>query len=109
MAVPADTKIENGIAHVVLNHPPVNAFDSVGWNDLAVHIRALGDDDAVNVVVLSAEGRGFCAGVDIKELAENVFNKACILYLSLSTNRNFSFSLVNRTRKLPVPVTGKWT
>lgn len=71
MAVPADTKIENGIAHVVLNHPPVNAFDSVGWNDLAAHIRDLGENDAVNVVLLSAEGRGFCAGVDIKELAED--------------------------------------
>lgn len=82
MAVPADTKIESGIAHVVLNHPPVNAFDSAGWNDLAEHIRSLGQDEAVNVVVLSAEGRGFCAGVDIKELAEDSsvitkVNKGC--------------------------------
>ena len=82
MAVPADTKIENGIAHVVLNHPPVNAFDSAGWNDLAAHIRALGENDEVNVVVISAEGRGFCAGVDIKELAEDSavitkVNKGC--------------------------------
>lgn len=82
MAVPADTKIENGIAHVVLNHPPVNAFDSAGWNDLAAHIRALGENDEVNVVLISAEGRGFCAGVDIKELAEDSaiitkVNKGC--------------------------------
>lgn len=82
MAVPADTKIENGIAHVVLNHPPVNAFDSVGWNDLAAHIRDLGESDDVNVVLLSAEGRGFCAGVDIKELAQDStvitkVNKGC--------------------------------
>jgi enoyl-CoA hydratase len=80
--VPADTKIENGVAHVVLNHPPVNAFDSVGWNDLAVHIRELGENDVVNVVLLSAAGRGFCAGVDIKELAEDStvitkVNKGC--------------------------------
>ncbi|MDG2305836.1 MAG: enoyl-CoA hydratase family protein [Candidatus Binatia bacterium] len=82
MAVPADTKIENGVAHVVLNHPPVNAFDSVGWNDLATHIRELGENDDVNVVLLSAAGRGFCAGVDIKELAADStvitkVNKGC--------------------------------
>lgn len=82
MAVPAVTKIENGIAHVVLDHPPVNAFDSAGWNDLATHIRDLGENDDVNVVLLSAEGRGFCAGVDIKELAEDSavitkVNKGC--------------------------------
>lgn len=82
MAVPADTKIENGVAHVVLNHPPVNAFNSVGWNDLATHIRELGENDDVNVVLLSAAGRGFCAGVDIKELAQDStvitkVNKGC--------------------------------
>ncbi len=82
MAVPADTRIEDGIAHVVLNHPPVNAFDSAGWNDLAAHIRALGGDDRVRVILLSAAGRGFCAGVDIKELARDgtlitQVNKGC--------------------------------
>ena len=82
MAIPAETKIEDGIAHVALNHPPVNAFDSAGWNDLAGHIRSLGEDPEVRVVVLSAMGRGFCAGVDIKELAEDStvitrVNKGC--------------------------------
>ncbi len=82
MAIPADTKIEDGIACVVLNHPPVNAFDSMGWNDLATHIRELGENDDVNVILLSAAGRGFCAGVDIKELAEDSsvitkVNKGC--------------------------------
>ena len=82
MAVPADTQIEDGIAHLVLNHPPVNAFDSAGWNDLGDHIEALGGDSRVRVVVISAAGRGFCAGVDIKELASDStlitrVNKGC--------------------------------
>jgi enoyl-CoA hydratase len=57
-----------GIAEVVMNHPPVNALPVKGWFDLAKTIRELGEDDTIRVVVLRAEGRGFNAGVDIKEL-----------------------------------------
>jgi enoyl-CoA hydratase len=59
---------ESGVAEVVMDNPPVNALTVAGWFELASTVRALGDDDAVRVVVLRAEGRGFNAGVDIKEL-----------------------------------------
>jgi len=59
---------QDGIAEVVLNHPPVNALDSRGWFELADTMRRLGRDESVRVVLLAADGRGFCAGVDIKEL-----------------------------------------
>jgi enoyl-CoA hydratase len=57
-----------GVAEVVVDHPPVNALDVAGWFELARIIRQMGDDPAVRVVVLRAEGRGFNAGVDIKEM-----------------------------------------
>jgi enoyl-CoA hydratase/carnithine racemase len=80
--LPAKTSIEKGIASVVLDHPPVNAFDSNGWFQLAKLIRDLGENDSVRVILLSAAGRGFCAGVDIKELAKDStlitkVNKGC--------------------------------
>jgi enoyl-CoA hydratase len=59
---------DNGVAEVVLNRPPVNALNSAGWNALAERIATLGENPAVRVIVIRAEGRGFCAGVDIKEL-----------------------------------------
>jgi enoyl-CoA hydratase len=62
---------EKGIAEVFLDHPPVNALDSTGWAHLAKTIRVLGEDEKVRVVVLAGNGRGFCAGVDIKELARD--------------------------------------
>ena len=62
------TKIEDRIAELVIESPPVNALDSVGWRSLSQTIDALQADDAVRVIVIRAEGRGFCAGVDIKEL-----------------------------------------
>jgi enoyl-CoA hydratase len=63
-----DVKLENGVAEVVLNKPPVNALASHEWAALALRLAELGRDPAVGVVVLAAAGRGFCAGVDIKEL-----------------------------------------
>jgi enoyl-CoA hydratase len=59
---------EAGIAEVVMDNPPVNALTVDGWFELADVVRALGEDRAVRVVVLRAEGRGFNAGVDIKEM-----------------------------------------
>jgi len=53
---------------VVMDNPPVNALTVAGWFELADLVRALGADPAVRVVILSAEGRGFNAGVDIKEM-----------------------------------------
>jgi enoyl-CoA hydratase len=60
--------IEDGIAEVVMDNPPVNALTVAGWFELAQIVRGLGDDRSVRAVVLRAEGRGFNAGVDIKEM-----------------------------------------
>jgi enoyl-CoA hydratase len=62
------TVSEDGIAEVVVDNPPVNALPVAGWYQLADAMRAAGTDPAVRVVVLRAEGRGFNAGVDIKEI-----------------------------------------
>jgi enoyl-CoA hydratase len=59
---------DSGIAEVVMDNPPVNALTVAGWFELAATFRSLGEDPAVRVVVLRAEGRGFNAGVDIKEM-----------------------------------------
>ncbi len=58
----------DGVAEVVMNRPPVNALPAAGWFALAETLRELGKDTATRVVILRAEGRGFNAGVDIKEL-----------------------------------------
>jgi enoyl-CoA hydratase len=61
-------EIRDGIAEVVMSRPPVNALDVASWFRLADVIRALGQSREVRVVVLRAEGKGFNAGVDIKEM-----------------------------------------
>jgi enoyl-CoA hydratase len=65
---PFRTVIEGGIAELVIDKPPVNALDSVEWHALSQEIDRLGNTSEVRVIVIRGEGRGFCAGVDIKEL-----------------------------------------
>ncbi|MBS1846891.1 MAG: enoyl-CoA hydratase family protein [Actinobacteria bacterium] len=62
------TTDDHGIAEIVMNNPPVNALTVAGWFELAELITAAGADASTRVVVLRAEGRGFNAGVDIKEM-----------------------------------------
>ena len=59
---------DNGVAELVMDNPPVNALPVAGWFELADTLQGLGADAAVRAVVLRAEGRGFNAGVDIKEM-----------------------------------------
>jgi enoyl-CoA hydratase len=75
-------RIEKNVAELLLDQPPVNALDSKGWAQLAELVTSVGRDEAVHVMVIAAEGRGFCAGVDIKELASDSslitqVNKGC--------------------------------
>jgi enoyl-CoA hydratase len=76
--VTVSTNTADRIAEVVLDHPPVNAPDVKGWFSLADAITQAGRDPDVTCVVLRAEGRGFCAGVDIKEIQADPGNEAII-------------------------------
>jgi enoyl-CoA hydratase len=60
--------VSEGVAEVVMCNPPVNALDVGGWHELAKIVRELGERPDVRVVILAAEGKGFNAGVDIKEM-----------------------------------------
>jgi enoyl-CoA hydratase len=63
-----ETHTNDGVAEVVIDFPPVNALPVQGWFNLAEAISTAGQDQDVRAVILAAEGRGFCAGVDIKEM-----------------------------------------
>jgi enoyl-CoA hydratase len=61
---------DDGVAEIVMDNPPVNALTVAGWFELADMVTNLGRDRRTRVVVLRAEGRGFNAGVDIKEMQD---------------------------------------
>ena len=63
-----ELNVADGIAEVVMDNPPVNALTVAGWFELADTITRAGRDQSVGAVVLRAEGKGWNAGVDIKEM-----------------------------------------
>jgi len=62
--------IEDGVADVRLARPDkMNALDPAMFDGIVAAIDRLADDRAVRVVVLSGEGRAFCAGLDMASMA----------------------------------------
>src|SRR3954462_348794 len=55
------------IATVTVDRPPVNAQDQKAREELIRVFDAIGDRDDVRVAILTAAGKGFSAGADVKE------------------------------------------
>ena len=62
-------KHDSGYGVVTLNRPAaMNALSRRMRPELAEAIDALGQDEAIRVLILTGAGRAFCAGLDLKEL-----------------------------------------
>ena len=59
---------EDGVAVVTMSNPPVNAITVADTWAVRDHFAQLGADPDVRVIILTAEGKGFNAGIDIKEM-----------------------------------------
>jgi enoyl-CoA hydratase len=59
--------VNDGVAVVTFDRPPVNAINRTSREELVRIFDAMNDRDDVRCVVLTASGRMFSAGVDIKE------------------------------------------
>ena len=88
--------LADGILEVVIDVPPVNAPKVAQWFEIAEAFSTVGGD--VRVGVLRAEGRGFCAGIDIKEVQALPGNEGI-----LGVNRG-CFASFKAIYDCPVPV-----
>ena len=63
--------IEDGIATLTFNRPErMNALSTPIMQGLLDGLPRLAGDPAVKVVVLTGSGRAFCAGGDVKDMAQ---------------------------------------
>ena len=59
------------ILRLALNNPPANALSLAVIEELQAELDAARDDKGVRVVIISAGGKLFCGGHDLKELTEH--------------------------------------
>jgi enoyl-CoA hydratase/carnithine racemase len=91
---------DGGIARAVLNRPAqLNAISPALLEDLDRVCEAVEKDRAVRVVTLTAAGRAFCAGADLKAVEELVPDAKRWSGFMRLWHRVF-----NRVEALPVPV-----
>lgn len=61
------------VAVVTIYRPDaMNSFNTELRQELATALKTAADDDDIRVVVLTGEGRSFCAGADLKEINEDI-------------------------------------
>ena len=64
-------ELTDNIAHVQINRPEkLNAMNGDFWKEIIDIFQWIDDTDAVRVVVLSAAGQHFSAGIDLALLAQ---------------------------------------
>src|ERR1051325_4814937 len=105
--------IENGIADVrLVRADKMNALDQAMFEALVAATERLAKENAVRAVVLSGEGRAFCAGLDMgrfaamKDKGGNGLPGGEKRDLAVRTHglANFPQQAVWGWRQLPVPV-----
>jgi enoyl-CoA hydratase len=94
--MPITLHINRRIAEIVFDWPPVNAFDTSGWELIPNLVNQAGADENVRCVLIRAEGRGFCGGVDIKEMQAHPER-----IVKLNRDNYLTFKAI---RDCPVPV-----
>ncbi|MDC3322917.1 crotonase/enoyl-CoA hydratase family protein [Gammaproteobacteria bacterium] len=68
-------EIDNNILTISLNRPDkLNAFTGQMMDELISAFDSAGKDDEVRVIIVTGEGRGFCAGADLSS-GNNTFNR----------------------------------
>jgi len=72
-------EVDHGVAIVTLNRPErLNAWTPQMSSEIFEAMQIASNDDAVKVIIITGSGRGFCAGIDnknINEISENTSRK----------------------------------
>jgi enoyl-CoA hydratase/carnithine racemase len=101
--------ITNGVADVRLNRADkMNALDPAMFKAIAETGARLKENSSVRAVVLSGEGRAFCAGLDVERITALTQGSSLLPFADLTKRThgiaNYVQHIVWIWRELPVPV-----
>jgi enoyl-CoA hydratase/carnithine racemase len=100
----AEYTVEDRIAIITLDHPPVNALNSQTVKDLDAALDRALEDDAVKVIIVTGAGRTvFVAGADIKEFdqirdtdhAEELLRAGHAVFSKIETSKKPVIAAIN--------------
>ena len=107
MTQPVVLKREDGVALIMLNRPQVkNALDSLTTELMTALMRELRDDDSVCAVVLTGAGGDFCAGGDVKGMAEGTARMPEQRRSSMTRYRDLALALAGFDKPLIAALDG---
>lgn len=94
--------IDQGIATVTLNRPKsLNSFNVEMHEQMRAALKTIRNDHTVRVMLLTGNGRGFCAGQDLSDRSVKPGDEAPDLGFSIETYYN---PMLQAIRDLPMPV-----
>ncbi len=92
-----DMEMEDGIATIYMNNPPMNVLCTELLKELDDVLEELEEDEELRAVIVTGKGRAFVAGADIKEMKDMSFDEAWEF-------TEQGQSVLCRLEELPVPV-----
>jgi enoyl-CoA hydratase/carnithine racemase len=66
---------QNGLAKVLLDHPPLNLLSDRVKEELTEVFKRIGIDPSVRVILFYTAGEHFCCGANLKEFPKRIQNK----------------------------------
>jgi hypothetical protein len=94
----------DGVVVVRLNRPErLNAINEVMQTELAYVLDDLATDQSVHAVVLTGAGRGFCAGIDMRDFGPDVPEPTAPALDRMRFQEKMA-ALAEAVRQLPQPV-----
>lgn len=94
----------DGVAVVRLNRPKqLNAINEVMQNELAAALAELAADRTARAVVLTGAGRGFCAGIDMRDFGPGMLEASAPAIDRMAFQEKMA-GLAEAVRQLPQPV-----
>jgi 2-(1,2-epoxy-1,2-dihydrophenyl)acetyl-CoA isomerase len=95
-------RIDDGFARLALNRPDkLNCFNETMHAEVRTALDRVEADETCRALLLTANGRGFCAGQDLSDRVRKAGEEAPDLGISLDTYYN---PLIRRLRALELPV-----